>query len=306
MSDAYELWEFPKAREIVMLVGWRQWADAGSVSSGLPEYLVKLTGAHPIGRLQSDDFYLFQFPGTHDLVRPVIKYDDGYPEILQTRRNDFYYSGNEKTGIIIFIGDEPHLQIERYVSSLLNVAFELKTRRIVGFGGVYGELPYDKERLISAVYSLRTIKPELDKLAVTFSDYHGGASIGSYLCKRASENNIEYVSMYAFVPTYDFTNIEAIGSALRIENDYTAWLNVLRRVNAFLHLSLDLSDLDQKSQMLIERLDKKVEELDNLASLNAVREYMNRLSDEFTEVPFNPLEDIWEEELRRLFNKLDD
>jgi hypothetical protein len=58
--------------------------------------------------------------------------------------------------------------------------------------------------------------------------------------------------------------------------------------------------------MLIERLDKKVEELDSLASQNVVREYMNRLSDEFTEVPFNPLEDIWEEELRRLFNKLDE
>lgn len=306
MSDAYELWEYPKTKNMYLLAGWRQWADAGAVSSGLPQYLIQQTGARLIGRLESDDFYLFQFPGTHDFVRPVIKYDDGYPEILQTRRNEFYYAGDEKNGIIIFIGDEPHLQIERYISSLLNVAIELKARRIVGLGGVYGELPYEKERLISAVYSLRYLKPELEKLAVSFSDYHGGASIGSYLCKRAGENNIEYISMYAFVPTYDFTDIQGIGSAMRIENDFTAWFNVMQRVNYLLRLGFDLSDLEEKSQMLIERLDKKVEELDSMTSQNIVRDYMKRLSDDFTEVSFNPLEDIWEEEIRRLFNKLDE
>ena len=67
MSDAVEIWETPKAREIYMLAGWRQWADAGSISSGLPQYLIQQTGARHIGSIRSDGFYLFQFPGTHDL-----------------------------------------------------------------------------------------------------------------------------------------------------------------------------------------------------------------------------------------------
>ena len=75
MSDILELWERPVAEEIYMLVGWRQWADAGSMSSGLPRYLVRQTGARKIGQLRSDDFYLFQVPGTHDLVRPVVKFN---------------------------------------------------------------------------------------------------------------------------------------------------------------------------------------------------------------------------------------
>jgi hypothetical protein len=48
-----------------------------------------------------------------------------------------------------------------------------------------------------------------------------------------------------------------------------------------------------------------VEELDSVAPEVSVREYMDRLSDEFMETTFDPLEDIWEEEIRRLFNKYD-
>jgi len=306
MTDAVEIWEQPKAKKIFMLAGWRQWADAGSVSSGLPRYLIKQLNARLIGEIRSTGFYLFQFPGTHDLVRPVVKFDEGYPESLQTQRNELYYTGDDKIGLVIFIGDEPHLEAERYVTSILHAAMELKVNRIVGFGGVYGELPYDKERLVSGIYSLQALKEEMDNLAVNLSDYHGGASIGSYLCKRASENKIEFVSMYAFVPTYDFSNISQIGSSIRIENDYTAWLGIMRRVNYMLRLGLDLSDLEQKSAQLIERIDLKVDELESIAPQSGVKAYMQRLVEEFKEVSFNPLEEIWEDEIRRLLDKLDE
>jgi len=36
-----------------------------------------------------------------------------------------------------------------------------------------------------------------------------------------------------------------------------------------------------------------------------IRDYLNRLSEEFSEVPFDPLSDVWEQELRRLFDKFD-
>src|SRR5690606_5346996 len=68
MPDRVEIWEKPAAPEVYMLAGWRQWADAGSVSSGLPQYLIQQTGARKIGQIRPDGFYLFQIPGTHDLV----------------------------------------------------------------------------------------------------------------------------------------------------------------------------------------------------------------------------------------------
>jgi hypothetical protein len=77
MSEAVDLWERPQAKEVYMIAGWRQWADAGSISSGLPKYLVQQTNAHQIGKIRSDGFYLFQIPGTHDLVRPMVEFERG-------------------------------------------------------------------------------------------------------------------------------------------------------------------------------------------------------------------------------------
>ena len=302
MNPALNIWEQPSSKEMFLIAGWRQWADAGSMSSGLPQYLIKQTGARQIGEIKNDGFYLFQFPGTHDLVRPVVKFQKGYPESLQTKRNEIFYQGDENRGVIILVGDEPHLDVERYVNAILDAAEMFEVKRIVTFGGVFGELPYDKERLISAIYSLPSLEQEIDQLAVNVSDYHGGASIGSYICKRGGERGIPLVGLFAFVPTYDFASVEQIGNTIRIENDYMAWYGTMRRVNYMLSTEFDLADLQKRSDRMVKLIDNKIEELDSLAPQLGVREYMDRLSDDFSEVHFDPLDEVWEEEFRRLFD----
>jgi proteasome assembly chaperone (PAC2) family protein len=302
MNQAIDIWERPESKELLLITGWRQWADAGSMSSGLPQYLIKQTGARQIGEIKNDGFYLFQFPGTHDLVRPVVKFQKGYPESLKTKRNELFYTGNSEQGVLILVGDEPHMDIERYVGAVLDIAEMLDVKRIVSFGGVFGELPYDKERLISAIYSLPSLKSEVDRLAVNVSDYHGGASIGSYICKRSGERGVQYVGLFAFVPTYDFSSVDQIGNTIRIENDYMAWYSVMRRVNYMLGTDFDLSDLQKRSSRMVELIDAKIEELDSLVPQLEVRDYMDRLAEEFTEVHFDPLDEVWEEEFRKLFD----
>lgn len=305
MSEAVELWERPKASEMYLLAGWRQWADAGSVSSGLPRYLIQRTKARPIGIIRSQGFYLFQIPGTHDLVRPVVRFRQGYPESLTTQKNEIYFVEHEGIGLIIFEGDEPHIDVDRYASAFLEVAYTLKARRMVGFGGVYGEVPYDRERLISAIYSQPHMKDEMKNLGVNLSDYQGGASIGSVICRKAAEQGAEYVAFYAFVPAYDFSNVAKISNTIRIENDYMAWMNVLQRVNYMLKTGFDLSDLERRSRQLIKIFDKQIEELEGADPQIGIRDYLNRLSEEFVEIPFTPLDDVWEQEIRRLFGKID-
>ena len=60
MTELFTLWEKPEAQDIVMLAGWRQWADGGSTSSGLPRYLVNHSKARKIGEISPDGYYLFQ------------------------------------------------------------------------------------------------------------------------------------------------------------------------------------------------------------------------------------------------------
>lgn len=303
MSDAVEIWEHPEAKEIYMVVGWRQWADAGAMSSGLPQYLVQQMGAHRIGKIRPDGFYIFQIPGTHDLVRPIVKFEEGYPAKLEAQHNEIFYAGDDKTGVVIFLGDEPHLDIERYITAVLHIAKTLNVRRIVSTAGVYStELPYDKERMISASYSHKHLREELNQYALNFSDYHGGASIGSYLCRRAGDNDIEYVGLYALVPAYDFSNMMQIDKTIRIENDFMAWQGAMRRINHMFKLGFDFTDLEAKTESLLRAIEAKVDEIDSDSPQLGIRSYITQLSEQFDEVIFDPLGDVWEDEIRKLFD----
>ena len=304
LRNDLDLWEKPEAQEIFLICGWRQWADAGSVSSGLVSYLIQKNHARPIGQIRPDGFYMFQIPGTHDLVRPEIKLREGYPEFLNVPQNEFFYYGNEKQGLVLFLGDEPHLDAERYSSAFLDAAKILNVKRIVGLGGVYGELPYEKERMVSAIYSLPHMKDEINQYAVNLSNYHGGSSIESYLCKRAGENSLEFTAFYAFVPNYDFSSLAQVDKSIRIENDFMAWLGIMRRIIHMLQLDFDLTDLEGKSQHLIDLMDTEIDEIQKSMNVD-VQGYLAKLSEDFDEKTFTPQDIFWEEKLKGLFDRLD-
>jgi len=307
MSETVELRERPQAKQMYMIVGWQQWADGGAVSSGLPRFLVQETDARKIGNIKPDGFYLFQIPGTHDLVRPMVEFNDGYPESLETPSNTFYYTEQDDIGVVFFTGDEPHMDVERYVQAILYVAEELNIQRIVTCAGVYGEMPYDKERLVSAIYSKRELKPELDKLSVNFSDYHGGASIGSYLCRRCGDVDRECVGLYAFIPTYDFSQVmQQMGQGIRIEHDFGAWHGLLKRINYMLKTSFDLTEIEEKYEELTATIAERINELDAESPEANIRAYVEQIGEGFEEVIFDPVGEVWEQEIERLFNDDDD
>jgi predicted ATP-grasp superfamily ATP-dependent carboligase len=302
MDELVELTQVPVADEIYMIVGWQQWADAGAISSGLPDYLIELTSATKIGEIRPDGFYLFQVPGTHHLLRPEIKLVDGHREELRTRKNEFYYTGDEDKGLVIFRGEEPHQNEARYAAALFDAVEVLGARRVVAIGGVYGAMPYDRDREFSCVYSLPWMKEELSNYACKFSNYEGGSTIGTYLVDQAEERDIEFLVFYGFVPSYDFSELSILLTGMRIENDYRAWYELMRRLNHMFGMEIDLSDLQQKTHELTASMDAQIDELEQKAPRLKIREYLQELASEFDETPFMPLGDVWERELRDLFD----
>jgi proteasome assembly chaperone (PAC2) family protein len=285
-----------------MIAGWHQWADAGDVSSGLPRYLIDRTQATKIGRITPDGFYLFQVPGTHHLLRPVVKLDGGHTERLEERRNEFFYSGDEERGFLIFLGEEPHQNADEYAQAFLDVTEELGVKRVALVGGVHAPMPYDKDREISCVYSLPTMKEELARYAVRFSSYEGGVTIGTYLAHSAEARGIEVVAFYAMVPSYAFSRSSVHAERMAMEDDVKAWYDLMRRLKFMLDLDLDLSDLEERSEELISAWDFKIEQLEKKMPLLGVRKYMEEVTKDFTERSFVPLSDVWEEELGSLLD----
>lgn len=307
MENLLDLHEIPTAERIVMLVGWRQWADAGSISSGLPEYLIEQTGARKIGEIKSESFYMFQIPGTHHLLRPSIKLQDGYRQEIEVRRNEFFYAGSDELGLVIFLGDEPHLNVAAYAASFFEAVRQLNVSSVTAVSGVYAPVPYDLDRQISCIYSLPHMKADLEPYAVTFSDYEGGASIGSYLVSEAEAANIPMTDLYVIVPAYDFPQSgAAYPQGIRIDHDYKAWYDLLRRLNHMYDLSLDLADLVRRSDELAARMDEQINELEEQMPQLGIRDFIDTLNEQFTELPFMPLGDVWEEQLNQLFEDFDE
>ncbi len=297
-SSALNLWERPAAREIYMIAGWEQWADAGSVSSGLPPYLIERLQARRIGEIAPAGFYLFQVPGTHQFLRPQVKLEGGHRQTLSEHKNEFYYAGDEQQGLVIFRGEEPHLDGERYAAAILDAAETLGARRVVAVGGVYGAVPYDKDRDVSCVYSLPRLKAELQRYAVRFADYEGGVSIGTYLAHHAERRGLELVVFYSFVPAYDFSPLSSSFQGLRIENDFRAWGELMRRLNHMFGMSIDLSPLRQQGDELTAEMAAKLTELERERPQLEVRKFMARVEREFQEKLFLGLDEVWERELR--------
>jgi proteasome assembly chaperone (PAC2) family protein len=305
MNDLLQLWQLPETDETYLLAGWRQWADAGNMSSGLTRYLLELTGATRIGLLKPTSFYLFQVPGTHHFLRPDVALEDGLVTSHDTRTNEFYYWRSGRKGVVIFLGDEPHLNAELYADVWLDAVEQLGAKRVICLGGVYGAMPYDREREIHAVYSLPRLKDELASYAVKFSNYEGGSTIGTYLAYRAGQRGLELIDLYAFVPAYDFSQISNQVQGLRIDSDFQAWFDVMRRIKHMFDLDIDLSDLETRSLELASSMDAKINEVSRKYPKLKVRDFMQQLTDAFEELPFMPLDDLWARELGDLLDDLD-
>lgn len=306
MGNEVQILVEPVPQAQYMILGWRQWADAGAVSSGLPVYLIEKYQGKLVAQINPHGYYLFQIPGTHDLIRPVIHFHNGFPQSLEVPENHFFLINRGTTSILVFIGDEPHLNVEEYVQAILKVAKLFGVQKMIGLGGVYGEFPYDKERDISGSYSLQEMHQEVEDLSLRLTNYHGGVSIGSYLCKRAGDEHIPYIGMYAMVPYYDLSPLLNIEQTLRIENDYMAWLGILRRVNYLFKTDFDVLDLAQKSRKLIREVSQEIQELSGQMPEAGIQAYFENLSKNFRENPFIPLEDVWEEHLRKILKKMED
>ncbi|MER2597969.1 MAG: PAC2 family protein [Caldilineales bacterium] len=305
MTDLLEFWQYPNEKDIVMLAGWRQWADAGNISSGLLRYLINQTEAHRIGRLNTAGCYLFQVPGAHHFLRPDVVLEDGLVKSHQAYSNEFFYCTRGDKGLVLFLGEEPHLAAETYGDAWLNAVEALHVRRVVCLGGVYGPMPYDRERELHAVYSVPSLRSELEPYAVKFSDYEGGSTIGTYLAYRAGQRGIELLDLYAFVPSYDFAQLSQQVQGLRIESDYQAWFEVMRRINHMFDLGLDLNELEVSALELASSMDSKIEELGRKYPTLKVKDFMQQLADAFEENSFAPLDDLWERELGDLLDDLE-
>jgi len=297
MNELLHIWQRP-GEPLDMIAGWRQWADAGDVSSGLPRYLIEQTRAARIGRIDPGEFYLFQLPGTHHLLRPIVKLAEGHRVDLNRSTNEFFLASAGDKEVILFLGTEPHRDEARYATAFFDAVETLGIRTVACLAGVHGPVPHWRDRRVSCVYSSPLLKTRLARLGVRFSGYEGGATIAMYLASKAGERSVELARLCAYVPTYDFSAEPSMVRRMAMDEDYRAWHGLTRRLNGLLGLSLDLSDLASRSEALTAAWNDQIQELATTLPRLQVREYLAHIVKEFDQESPGGGEDLWESALR--------
>jgi hypothetical protein len=279
--------ETPPARH--MIAGWwQQWSDGGEISGGLLRYLIDLCGARRIGEMGtqvSKMCYPFQVPGTHDIYRPRVVFQDGLPVRNMYRRNGFYDAGN---GLILFLGEEPWFRIDLYGEAFFQALKELGISQTVAVEGYNGAAPPDLERSVSCIYSHAHMKESLQKYGVWFSNYgsnsRSGPTIGMALVSMAHYlyPQFEVIRLGAMAPMYPFLSIG--NDPVGISRDHRSFYDIMRRIRVMFKLDLSLTEL----LTLGEAESRELEEtLERIGSSNpGAKEIIDRVRSDYEYNPF--------------------
>ncbi len=280
-----------------LLAGWKlQWSDGGNISSGLPQYLIERLGARKIGRLGPEIqkiCYPFQVAGTHDTFRPAAAFQDGLPSVAMHWDNDFYDAGS---GLIIFIGEEPWFDLERYGEAFFAAVRALGVEQTVTVEGYNGPAPPDLERRVGCVYSRADMKETLEKYGIQFSNYGSaarqGPTVGMSLVSLAHYRHpdLSVFRLGSMAPMYPFTTsgTTSVGQPVGIVTDYRSFFDIMRRLKAMFGLELDLSDLEARGGVESARLQETLERIGN--SNAEAREIIDRVRADYRYTPFeNPV-----------------
>ena len=145
MSDDLRIDRVPAVRDAVLVLALSGWMDGGDVSTGTVERLVDLLGAVPFAEIDSEPFYLFNFPGSMELAalfRPHVRIENGLVVKHEMPSNRFF--AHEPANLLLFVGKEPNLRWRSYCDALLEAARKTNVRRIVFIGSFGGSVPHTR------------------------------------------------------------------------------------------------------------------------------------------------------------------
>ena len=252
--DFLRIFHQPKLINPTLIVGFSGWMDGGSSSTGTVEYLRTKLKAERFAEIDSDGFYILNFPGTMELAsvfRPHVKYTDGLMERFDCPKNTFFAS--PEFPVILFEGQEPNLAWGRYCEAIFDICRRFSVQQILFIGSVAGIVPHTREARISCSISNERLRPQMEQKGFRFVNYEGPGSFMTYLMHQCTAMELDMAALVAEIPAYvQGYNPYCIETALRC-------------ISSLLDLHLEYDDLRAMSQDFEKRINDLVAQQPELA-----------------------------------------
>src|SRR2546422_2264130 len=247
--------ELPTLTNPVLVVAFAGWNDAGSAATHATQFLVQKLQARRFASLEPEEFYNFSE------LRPQVQLRDGLYREVSWPANDFFYSrpATSQQNLVFGVGIEPHLRWKTYAATLLDLARQCGVNLVITLGALLADVAHSRPVRVAGFSSDPVLAAQLQ---FTPSRYEGPTGIVGVLndaCRRAG---LASVSFWANVPHY-------ISAAPHPK----AALALIGRLESFLHLTLDTTELRVATLDFDSKIAQAVAENPNMAT------YIRQLED---------------------------
>ncbi len=258
--------DLPELHDATLVLSFTGWMDGGDVSTGTVRRIVDLLDAEPVGEIDPEPFYIYNFPGSMEiaaLFRPHIAIKDGIVQSVEMPSNRFYCF--PQANLLLFVGKEPHMHWRSFADCILEVARQANVRRILFVGSFGGTVPHTREPRVYVTCTTPELLREMTPFGMGRSEYQGPGSFTTYLMTRAPEDGLEMVSLVAEIPGYlqgtNPASIEAVSRRLSKLLQLPMDLDTLR--SASTKWELDVTSAVEQNEELAVTVRKLEEQYDN-------------------------------------------
>mgnify|MGYP000991496889 CR=1 FL=1 len=249
LPDMLRLQNPPQLDCATLVLAFSGWMDGGDVSTGTVNRLIHLLNAAPLGEIDPELFYIYNFPGSMEvaaLFRPEVRVDGGVLKSCTMPSNNFYV--HEPANLVLFVGKEPNLRWRSFGECIFGLAHRVGIRRILFVGSFGGSVPHTRQPRLFMNCSDPGLLPEMGRFGFRPSVYEGPGSFTNYLMAQAEPQGLEMISLVAEIPSYlQGTNPMCIEA-------------VTRRLAKILKLPLELDSLRSASTEWELKISSVVEE----------------------------------------------
>jgi proteasome assembly chaperone (PAC2) family protein len=235
--------EVPHLRQPYLVMGFEGWPNAAEVSSHSIQYLVSHFNARQFASLPAEEFLQLS------ALRPTAVVQAGKVLELKYPPSHFYYAKNRDTDdLILFHGVEPHLQWNRYVDLLLDLAERFGVSQIFVIGGTYDYIPHTYPPVVTALFNDDDLKERIVQSGAGLTEYNGPASIHTCILEGAKRRKIRAISLWGHAPHYLQTKNVRVACA------------VLRELEVLTGIDMDLSELERASEYFSDQVNHLAEQ----------------------------------------------
>ena len=268
----------PKLRRPYIICGVDGSLNAGNVSVGGIQYLIRHFNATKFAEITTSRYHVYNMPGDQGL-RPIFKMDDGLIVETYFPKDEFYYATGPRSGhdLVFFLGTEPNLYWEEYADTVVGLAGDLGASRLYAFGAILDRSPYAREPRITCTCTSARVKEEMARYKISFSSREGAATLNQVLLYACQKKGLDGVALTARAPFYPEFN-------LAIEYSPRSIKAVLARLNDLMHLGLNFGELD-------DGIKENQNKLDSFRQQNAqFNTYIEELEKAYSETPYETLD----------------